>query len=473
MAKTQKALTIVGRVAAGLVAGGLTAAVIVLLGVVSVPAVERPVSSTTVDTAAATSSELGCLGSLAELGSDPSNPLAIRAVGTPDVASKAPEGESLDPIVLSRAEAGDTPEGALPTAVRIAGGDRARAARAQSQRVSEDDFQGFAATACAQPLAESWLVAGTTTTGSSSLVVLTNPGKVTATVSLTVYTNEGLVASPGSSGIVVDAGSQRILSLNGLAPGASSAVILVQSRGGKVLAALQQSQLIGLNPVGVDAVVAVPEAQDRVVIPGVRVDRPAGVDTRDEHGDEEAIQVLRVFTPGDQPTTVTATGYRADGTAIALGRFEVDPRVVNEYQLSGLDSGIFTVTVTADVQILAAVRVVAIGSSTDDFAWFESAGALSGEAATVIAPGNDPKLSLYNDNSDPVAVTVQGSGSERTVTVAPGATAHLAVTAGEGVRLDSPETIYAAVSYSSDGVLASYTVQSPTVQAEPLTVYTR
>ncbi|RII97134.1 hypothetical protein DZF97_17335, partial [Clavibacter nebraskensis] len=125
-------------------------------------------------------------------------------------------------------------------------------AGAASEIVTEADLAGLAATSCSEATADAWLVGGATTTGRTTFVVLDNPSGVSSTVDLAITGEDGAVSAPGASGISVPAGGRRVLSLAGLAPDLSSPAVHVQSRGGQVVARLEQSTVRGLLAGGVD-----------------------------------------------------------------------------------------------------------------------------------------------------------------------------------------------------------------------------
>src|SRR5690606_12034172 len=109
-------------------------------------------------------------------------------------------------------------------------------AASQSQGIAASGLGGFTASACVKPSADSWIVAGSTETGRTTLLTLANPSTVPSTVELELYTENGRVTATGLEGIVVPVGGQRILSLAGWVPDAASIVARVTSAGGSVVA---------------------------------------------------------------------------------------------------------------------------------------------------------------------------------------------------------------------------------------------
>ncbi len=209
-----------------------------------------------------------CPGSVLRLGDESGeNADTPIAIGVPSVRADA-IGASLDQQpdqCQSDASTGGT--SAAPQVLRIQPGDGAAIAGAQSQVVEARDFVGFAAAACSEPSGSIWLAGGSMAVGRTSILTLTNPTAVGALVTLTILGEKGPVEAPGMNGIDVPAGSQRVLSLAGFAPGLVSPVVHVEARGGQVTASLQQSIVRGLDAVGVDLVDAAPDPATDLTFP--------------------------------------------------------------------------------------------------------------------------------------------------------------------------------------------------------------
>jgi len=118
----------------------------------------------------------------------------------------------------------------------------------ERQELDAAELRGLAVAECLPPAPTSWLVGGSTTTGRSSTIVLSNPGDVAATVDVAVWGADGPLDTAGTSGLIVPPGAQRVIPLSGIAPDEASPVVGITSRGGAVAATLQQSTIIGLEP---------------------------------------------------------------------------------------------------------------------------------------------------------------------------------------------------------------------------------
>jgi hypothetical protein len=352
-------------------------------------------------------------------------------------------------------------------------------AAAQSQNASRGDFSGLAAAQCAAVATETWLVGGSTTVGRTTLVTLANPSDTVSTVSLSVAAEDGRVEAPGALGIVVQPHSQRVLSLAGFAPDVESPVVHVVSRGGQIVANLQQSTVRGLEAGGVEIIGATTSPSTSLVVPGVVVAGAEGVASRlGEEGYADLGAVVRVYVPGDESSTVEVTVV-ADGGAAPATTFAVpvEPGLVQDIALEGLVDGGYTVSLATTVPVVAGVRVSTVAPSADpaepgetDFAWLAAAEPLSDEALVTVADGTGPRIHLYNPTAAEQVVTFTSrEGVEVPITVAPESSSVVNGLGGETYEMTGFDTIAAAVSYSGDGI-AGYAVRPPAQSAGPIRV---
>jgi hypothetical protein len=336
---------------------------------------------------------------------------------------------------------------------------------------------GLVASACAAPAASLWLVGGSTEVGRTTLVNLQNPTDVAAVVDLTLIGEDGPVSPPGASGIPVPAGEQVVVPLSGLAPGTAAPVVRVESRGGRVAATLQQSIVRGIDPGGVDTFGATAAPARQQYIPGVRVSNAAGITelvSTEDHADLST--VVRLFVPGSEHTEVrigvVPDDPDAEGASVA---FEIEPDQVVDVPLEALEDGSYTVTLDADLPVLAAVRQSQVTTTGAlDFAWLAAAEAIPGDTETwlSVTPGPGPSLYLHNPGGDEVEGTLTSpDGTELPVTVEAGTTAVVPIEAGETYRLRADGELRGAVSYLGDGGIAAYPVLPPPAAAAALTVY--
>lgn len=370
-------------------------------------------------------------------------------------------------------------------------------AGSQSQLVESPETTGLAASECIKPGAESWLVGGSTVTGRTTLLSLNNPSKVNSTVKLTIYSETGRVDAVGTEGILVPPGGRRVLSLAGFAPGLVSPVIHVESVGGQVSATLQQSIVRTLTPGGIDVVSASTDPASLTVIPGVVIaDQEAVTSVSAIEGYGDLAGALRVFAPGTGTVDVTVSALQEDGSAPAHSSvFQVQGGVVTDVPLGEFADGTWTMSVSSDQPLVAAVRTstvtlesAAVPPTPDaqvvaptpesivatDFAWFVGAPALTTDSLVSVAAGPSPILHLANGGSSDARVTVEATkGAGTTVTVPAGESLAVPVAGDASYRVSGFETMRISVSYQDEGALASFVVSPPDRGSQAVTVFSQ
>jgi Family of unknown function (DUF5719) len=450
--------------------GGTVAAASLL----PLPRVDAAAVSTSV-TPSAEGLRLGCAGPILQLSEAAAGdsaavtalPAPVRATGASTPVSERPLDAALQGTE-ARAFAVESVPGDAGAAVL--------GSAAQSQFGSAG-LVGLVASACAAPAGDFWLVGGSTEVGRTTLVNLLNPTDVAAVVDLTLIGEAGPVTPPGASGIGVPAGGQVVVPLSGLAPGVAAPVVGVHSRGGRVVATLQQSIVRGIDAGGVDTFGVTAAPALRQYIPGVREGNSAALLERSAaEGYADLQTVVRLYVPGDEHTEVRI-GVVADtpglaGTSLA---FELEPGQVVDVPLESLQDGSYTVTLDADLPILAAVRQSHVAASgLTDFAWLAAAEPLPAGTETwvSITPGPGANLFLHNPGTARVTGTLRPlNGAELPVGVEPGATAVVRVATGETYRLQADGELRAAVSYLGESGIAGYPVLPAAEGAAPVRVY--
>ena len=215
-------------------------------------------------------------------------------------------------------------------------------------------------------------------------------------------------------------------------------------------------------------------------VPGLRIANTDALQARlGEEGYADLAPVLRVFVPGDEETMAEISVTSDDGTA-AGSSFSVDlePGVVEDLALDGLVDGSYTVQVTASHPLVAGVRVSTVAPSApegespgSDFAWLASADPVSDRAIATIAPGPSARVHLVNPTDAEAEVTLAASdGDDVTVTVPAGGSAYTDVVENETYQIEGFDSLYAAVSYSGDALIAGYAVQPPAASAGAITI---
>lgn len=424
-----------------------------------------------------------CPGPLLTLGEDPTEATTISSVGPTRVESATePADAALEETSL---EALDNPlaeEDGTPVAITAEPGAVATGmlAGAQSQTVRTETLGGFAAAACEEAVAESWLVAGATSLGRSGLVLLSNPTAVAATVDVRVIGEAGVVDAPSALDLIVPPGSQRVLSLAGLAPNLASPVVHVTSTGGGISASLEHSVVVGLAPAGIELTGPTSAPATSQVIPGFVVPQTGGVEASEDHADGDEHPAVRLFAPGEDTVEVSIGVVPESGSGGSTIDATLEPGRTLDVPLGVLDAGTYTVRVEADAPVVAAARATVGGtqgqtdaSAPSDLAWTVATAPLLDSAIVAVPQGPSPILHLVNPAGDAADVTVTIDGDERTVSVPASGAASVTLAARASVVLGGTEGLHAGVSFDGDDALASFGVQPPGPLDSPITVYPR
>lgn len=456
------------RRAVGAVVGLAVAAVVAAGAVVDWPTAERDPLSLTTRPQPATS-VLACSGPILAAGRDAEDAAALEVAAAPDVVTGTAAGspEAVDGETTSVDVSGE-PTARSVTAEPI---DRVRTdlAAAQSAVADADDLVGFAASSCAPPAMESWLVGGSGATGAADLIVLTNPGQVAAQVDLTVFGATGRVTPDAGAGLLVPAGQQRVIPLASVALAESNPVVLVSSTQAPVDAVLQTSLTRTLVPVGLDVVGATGLPTTSQTVPAFSV-----VGGSDEPSDTS----VRLLAPSDATTaTVTITSLGGRSAAASFPDLALEAGVPAEVDLESLPEGRYRVEVAADAPVVTAVHAATGAGAGSDFAWYGSADDISVPTLLAVAEGPEPQLALVNPGDDEVAAVLTdgaGGGDPREVRVPGGGSVSVDLRAGELYHLDpAGGTLRAGVTFTSPQGIAGYAVVPADAAAAPIEVRPR
>ncbi|MDR6973277.1 DUF5719 family protein [Leifsonia shinshuensis] len=418
-----------------------------------------------------------CPGPLLQLAADAGAATRPSSVGAPTTTTGSTGAEVRTHTLKADTDSESADEAPLLATVSTPPGASAAPliAGAQLQNAAAQDLAGLAAASCAEPSADTWLAAGSTALGQTSLVLLANPSAVDATVDLAIFSESGPVSAPGATGIVVPAGAQKVVPLAGLAPSAAAPVVHVTTSGGEVVASLQQSYEQGIQPRGAEMAGATGAPGRQQIIPGVTIASMNAVKgAQSAEGVGVDFPVVRILVPGDKDAQVTVGAVGETGTAAGNSyATTVKAGTVAEVPLNDLKDGSYTVTVNSSVPVVASARTSVIGSKTRDFAWFSSAQPLLKQALTSVPGGYTPTLHVANPGEADRTVTVQSvaAGSKAftlTVPAEGGAGANLkpgtyVVTGADGLT--------ASISYAADGRTSSFALAPPGPLAAPITVY--
>ncbi|CAN5215416.1 hypothetical protein BH11ACT4_BH11ACT4_02340 [soil metagenome] len=468
------------RVVTGLIGIGIAAATIAASALLPLPVI-RAVPASTVVNPVPTAQQLVCPGAVLRLSDETGQgATTASAIGKPGTSYLSSTG-SVDarPLSVSDASTGGTPAAPLVISTPPNQADPSQQlllSGAQSQSVGEDEFVGLAAADCGVANGDSWLAGGATTVGRTTLLTLSNPTEVPATVNLELYGESGAISAPGTSGIIVPAAGQRVLSLAGFKPDIVSPIVHVSSSGGQVVASLQESIVRGLDAGGVDIIGATNPAGLVNVIPGMVVHNAAAVQALRGRGQayDDVVPMLRLFAPGTGTVTTTVSVIPEDGAAGGTSfAYELEAGRVVDVPFSDLADGNYTVKIVSPVPVVAAARVTTavIGGPTD-FAWLPAAAELHGQAQLTAAPGPASALHVANTGTVDAALTLTAQdGGSRQLAVPAGSSALVAVQPGSSYRLSGFTSLFAAVTLVADGAIAGYTVSPPGAGSTPVTVY--
>lgn len=403
-------------------------------------------------------SVLVCNGDLRALGRDAMDPLALSSAGSPTLTAGGTSGDpsSAGLTVQDLPDAGEVR--VLTGAVE--GRSAPLIAAAESITLATDDLSGFAAAACGVPRLNSWLVGGSTATGTEDIVTLTNSAEVPSTVTLSVY---GETRSART--VIVPARTQTALPLTSIAAGDTAPVVRVDATGAPVRAVLQSSLTQVLDPAGMDLQDAVPGAQQKLVLTGVEVFA--------SDGDDDEMAVLRLLSPGaDARVQVRVV---AEGAGSAADEFTVplEPDLPAQVSLSGLEPGRYTVEVDSEAPVVAALRQQDGFGRDADFAWVTPAPEVDGEVVFAVPSGPPGRLQLANSSDEDATVTIEplDGGASQEVLIAAGATAGIDVEPGATYRMQSTGPVHAAVALTAPGALAVLPVQPSAGVEKAIAVY--
>ncbi|GAB3616012.1 hypothetical protein GCM10027416_05690 [Okibacterium endophyticum] len=460
-----------GKMIAGVAGVGIAVLAITTAGHLALPTVEAAVPSIEVTPIAADQTRV-CPGALVTLGADGS----FSAFATPDVtvatggAAEAELGGVESPNNSSAATFGSP---IVMSVDSTEDADSPLIAGAQSQMAGTGDLSGYTATACGEPAAESWLVAGSTDTGRSSVLSLTNPTESDATVDLEIFSENGAIDAPGSAGIIVQAGEQRLFSLSGFAPNMLTPVVKVTSTGGQVYASMQQSTIRGITPVGVEtsSPVSAPSTTQHLTGVVISSDAPA---LGGGEGYDDNSPVVRLFAPGDVTAHVELTFVKEGGGENPLP-LQATLQGGNAFDVSlvGLPPGYYAIEVTSDQPVVAAART-AVDADGIDFAWYGGSAALGEVTAIAVASGPEPSLHLYNPTDSDLEVELRPDDGEATAfALAAGEARAVELSPALGYTLRGATGAHAQVVYRGEGALSGFVVQSAGAGAAPVTVYPR
>jgi hypothetical protein len=363
-------------------------------------------------------------------------------------------------------------------------------AAADTARVRTPDIAGFVAAECVPAARTGWLVGGDTTVGRTTWITLANPGSVDATVDLALYGGAVPRTAPGTTGIIVPSGYQRVIALNGLLVDEPSPVVAVTARIGSVAASLQTSTVRGLEPGGLSIVGAVDQPATRLVLPAVPIIDPATVQQRATSVGPDLLPTLRLLVPGEDAADVTvrvvpsgAVGDPPAESPIPPIIAALEPGTVLEVPLPELPAGDWAVFIEATAPVVGGIRVSTVDPDpaalpgpvaglvpSIDQQWV-IASPLVPEGVTALGvvgdlAGTTARLHLAAPGD---AATVEFDG--RLIDIAAGSAVTLPVAGNTPLRLTvDGSAVGASVSYRGDAAIATTRILAPRAAQPPLVI---
>lgn len=232
-----------------------------------------------------------------------------------------------------------------------------------SINVTRTKSNSLATAICSISSGDQWFVGGSGSVSSNSSIQIINSGLSTSIVDLIVHTAKGV--SPVVSVRISKNSSKRIY-LDTLAPGENSVVIHSITRSGRVTMFMYDQRQLGLRNFGSDFVSQGSGPATRIVIPAINNVALSGKSTE---------QLLRILAPGTVKANVRAKLISSDGTfaPIELDDINIEGGKVTDIKFKPiLLSKNFSLVLTADRPIVAAVKSSGTFGGTNEFTWSTS-----------------------------------------------------------------------------------------------------
>lgn len=270
--------------------------------------------------------------------------------------------------------------------------------------------RGLGAMRCVAAGADQWFVGGGAGVGRTGTVLLANPEDSPATVDVVLWGPDGPLPAPAGRGVLVPARGQASVAFSDLAPGVLDFVVHIETRSGRVAAAIFDRQSNGLIPRGMDWVPITTPPGLRQVVTGI----PAKVSP----------VRLSILSP-TRDTTVTVRLLTPSGSFSPAGANSVSLQA-GQVQVVDLTKSLrelpAAVELTSDSPIVAGAWYRLDGAGgVGEFAYAAGSPEIAGSAAIAGLPSGNYRHRLYLTNTNRqrdggVVVTVFGPGGNPSVT---------------------------------------------------------
>ncbi len=429
---------------------------------------ERPVTSTTLSCPASPTKQ-GPDTTVFAVGPDAttvgSGRLTLTGSAAPDGRALAETSTPLQPVL-----AHPTATTGQPSVLMTAQGSLAPGATAaQLSAASSKSTSGLATSWCAAPRGDWWFNGVDTSVGTTTDLVLSNPGSDVAVVDLQILGPRGVIDAAGAQSIALAAHSREALDMARFAPGQRALTLHLTATSGAVAAAVSTTRLDGLVATGSDWVDASADPARDVVV-------GAGVEAATH-------QRLVIANPGSRQQLVSVTILDKDGafTSTKLTDVQVPPGSVVVKDLTTITQKRATAVELHSAAPVTGAIVSETSGRTRDVAVSTAAEPMGSPAVVPTMAGTRLTLAVASPSPGPQDVRIRGFDhtgaqiSSTGVTVAGRATttwelpadsraSYLVVTVPSGGRLSATATYSAAAGTSQLPVLSgSYTVVRPVV----------
>lgn len=326
---------------------------------------------------------------LADKRPGPSSAFDVTALGSDKAGDTMLSGDAGSESSSGTVKTGEPLDSAFGLTGTVSGDKPAQVQAAQVSLASKGDLRGLSAATCGTLGSDFWIVGGSTEVGRSARLVLTNPTRTSATVNVSVYGAKGRVKTSGGGSLLVDAGSQRSVLIEGLAPDDGQVAVHVTGTGGLFSAAIEHNILRGLHPGGVDYLVPGATPSRTQYVPGISIATKAP-DTKQF---SDGRPVLRLANTGTDAAHASIRLFGPEGVAsFSASKAVVKPGAVRDIPLDQLPKGTYSAVVTSDAPVSAAARSIRQGGPKDaDFSWSPSVSPLQDEQMATIPAESTPR----------------------------------------------------------------------------------
>jgi len=334
------------------------------------------------------------------------------------------------------------------------------------QNLSNLNVRGLAVAECRNPEFSTWLVGGDTTTGRQAAISISNPGETSALVDIDIWGLNGPIYSPLSKGLLVKAGTQRVLSLAGMAPDESAPVVRVSSSGSAVVATLHASIFRGLEPDGLAVITGQPEPSSDRLIPAVHFPSAELVGLiRANEGYLDFGNAIRLLAP--QHDAVVALSVLGESGEETVTKLELTAGQVLDFSLDSIATGDKAILVRSSDPVVAAVRQGTGDEGQTDFSWVGSSFTFHGLAALAVPSEGESRITFVNPSSGSVALSFDG----RDVELPPGGTFTRPVSGAHEIVSSAP--VAAAVSVRDSRAIGNFQVLPTPAPQESVSIRVR